>query len=307
MKQKSCMCVRLSAALLLAWCTIGIALCAPGPAAAGFGFAAEAALTAITPDEIEGGPLPQTKLFTILGTGLGLGRAQVSFTGPREDAVRAVFAFSLNTRVLVLAVIAADPEPGTYAVTVKRGAIEATGVSLTVTGNSDTTTTTVPGGASQCVPCGDFAPQCDIGCLARYHTDKNCPVCATINDNGTVLMRFEDGSSFATENDMVNGKTITTYTDNTGTTCLYAESEWKNQETVLYDRSGQACYTVKTTATGDGQFVLNDKTYTIHKDGSWTCPDGSTWTLPAGCVDNTMIDTGATDCSPVTELPQCAR
>ncbi|MCX8044863.1 MAG: hypothetical protein N3B18_12160 [Desulfobacterota bacterium] len=267
--------------------------------------AADATLTAITPDEIESAPVSQTKLFTILGSGLGFGRAQVVFTGPREDAIRTVFAFALNTRVLAIAVISANPEPGSYAVTVKRGKIEATGVSLTVIGDNQTTTTTVPGGFSRCTPCGDFLPQCDMGCLAKYHTDKNCPVCMSLSDNGSLLLKFEDGSSFTTENDAVNGKTVTTYKDNTGKTCIYAEYDWKTKEMVLYDRTGHACYSVKTTSGGEGQIILNNKTYTLHEDGSWTCPDGSTWTLPEGCVDNTLINEQNQNCPPVMQLPSC--
>lgn len=268
--------------------------------------AAEAVLTSITPAEIEAASLPQTKVFTIYGSGLGFGRAMVTFTGPREDAVRSVFAFSLNTRVVAIVVIAANPEPGTYAVTVKRGAIEATGVSLTITGNDQTTTTTVPGGVSRCVPCGDFIPQCDLNCLANYNTTKNCPVCMNFSDNGSVLIRFEDGSSFATENDVANGKTITTYKDNTGKVCVSAEYDWSAKEMVMYDHTGHICYTVKTTSTGEGQFILNGKTYTLHEDGSWTCPDGRTWTMPEGCTNTSTIDEPDQQCPVVTELPRCS-
>lgn len=301
MKQTPSSCLRLQTVLLVC-CLLGLALWSPGPAAAGIGSAADAALTSITPDEIEGAAVPQTKLFTILGTGLGFGKAQVVFTGPREDTVRTVFAFALNTRVLAIAVIAANPEPGTYAVTVKRGAIEAAGVSLTITGDNDTTTTTIPGGASRCIPCGDFMPVCDVRCAATINPEKKCPACYSI-DNSTVLLKFDDGSYYVTETDPVTGKVITTYYDNTGKVCFSFETTTK--ESTLYDRSGEVCYTIKGTSSGDAQLILNDKTYTIHKDGSWTCPDGTTWTMPESCTDS-LIDTGNEGC-PATLPPPCTQ
>ena len=270
----------------------------------GISATAEAVLTSITPSEIEGSAVAQTKLFTILGTGLGFGKAQVSFTGPREDVMRTVFAFSLNTRVLAIVIIAANPEPGTYQVSVKRGAVEASGVAITITGDSDTTTTTVPGGVSECVPCGDFMPTCDIRCAATLNPYHKCPVCLSMNNNN-IMLKYEDGSYYVMESG--SDKVVTTYYDSADKVCFSYENNIANYETTMYDRTHTPCYTITVNSKNEPQFILNGKTYTVHEDETWTCPNGTTWKLPETCKDDTLIHTDNGSCPQVTDLPSCSK
>ncbi len=121
--------------------------------------------------------------------------------------------------------------------------------------NATSTTTTIPLVQNKCIPCGDFL----ITTCAS--ADPGCPVCYT-NDidyqTGEVYMeiQYEDGSSYVTE----------------------------DETTTYYDKYGDECY----RATREGQdtsitYYFNGKKYIAHDDQTWTCPDGSTWTMPPTC------------------------
>jgi len=268
---------------------------------------AEAALSSIAPDEITASPAPQTKLFTLRGSGFGFGRAQVVFAGPQETAIRPVFAFALLTRVLVIAIISSNPEPGQYEVSLTRGDSEASGVSISIIGgetdNDTTTTTTVPGDGALCVPCGDFAPTCDVSCAATINSGRRCPVCMTV-DNSTAIIKFDDGSYYTMGPDPEeSGKVITTYYDKYDKVCFSQEST--SGQTTLYDNQGVECYTVKPGSAEDtADFIYDGKTYTMLDNETWACPDGSTWKLDPSCTDEITVDTGTEGCSSA-QLPPC--
>ena len=153
-----------------------------------------------------------------------------------------------------------------------------TTTTTTVSGGDDpTTTTSISGdaGLTECIPCdGDFVLTC-------YSSDPGCPVCRTMDmdmEAGTINMKtcYEDGSCM----EMVDNKM--TFTDKFGKECFSMEI---GETTVTYE--------------------IGNKTYVVNEDGSWTCPNGSTWVMPEECMPE---DTGVpenTDPTGQGEEPEC--
>lgn len=134
-------------------------------------------------------------------------------------------------------------------------------------------------GPRECIPCGDFV----IDCLGP---DLGCPVCFTMDmQTGSMEMCYEDGSCMVT--DLQSGTTT------------------------FYTSTGSVCYTITVDmTTGNLTIVVDGKEYIIHQDGTWTCPDGSTWEQPEECEDDgTDIPGGEppedSGCQDVTTLPPC--
>lgn len=130
---------------------------------------------------------------------------------------------------------------------------------------------------NKCIPCGDFIINCN--------TSGGCPVCFSIDvGTGEMKLGYEDGSYMIT--DTASG--VMTF----------------------YDVFGIVCYTaVVDPATGRVTYTVNGKEYTSNQDGTWTCPDGTTWVQPDGCDDlGGDIPGGQEDqegCPDIMTLPPC--
>jgi hypothetical protein len=99
--------------------------------------------------------------------------------------------------------------------------------------------------AFKCVPCGDFGLPC-----AEY---LQCQECWSV-DNGTITYHYTSGATMTAD----------------------------GSDATVRDPSGNFCYSIKGV-TGGAEYTVDDKKYIDHNDGTWTCPDGSTWTRPASC------------------------
>jgi hypothetical protein len=153
--------------------------------------------------------------------------------------------------------------------------------------DTSTTTTTFGGGGNdltKCIPCdGDFVLTC-------HSSDPGCPVCSTMDidmGTGTINMKtcYEDGSCM----EMVDNKM--TFTDKFGKECFSMEID---ETTITYE--------------------IGNKTYVVNEDGSWTCPNGTTWVMPEECEpEDTGVpeDSGSgtpgddPDCPYDPNLPEC--
>lgn len=101
----------------------------------------------------------------------------------------------------------------------------------------------------KCVPCGDFGLPC-----AEY---LQCQECWSVEDGG-VTFHYTSGAKIIT----------------------------KGKDATAYDPTGSFCYSIKGV-TGGAEYTIDDKKYIDHNDGTWTCPDGSTWTRPESCGSGT--------------------
>jgi hypothetical protein len=100
--------------------------------------------------------------------------------------------------------------------------------------------------ASMCVPCGDFGLPC-----AEY---LQCQECMGVDASGDFKIEYTSGAKMVT----------------------------KGPDATVYDPSGNFCYSIKGV-TGGVEYTVDDKKYIDHNDGTWSCPDGSTWTRPESC------------------------
>ena len=128
-----------------------------------------------------------------------------------------------------------------------------------------------------CIPIGDFVIDC-------MNPDMGCPVCFTMDmQTGSIKMCYEDGS------------------------CMV--SDMQSGTTTFYTPTGSVCYTATVDqTTGDLTIVVDGKEYIIHQDGTWTCPDGSTWEMPEECEDPEIPggeEPGSDECPDIMTLPPC--
>ena len=130
---------------------------------------------------------------------------------------------------------------------------------------------------NKCVPCGDFGMSCS--------TTGGCAVCFSIDfETGEMNWGYEDGSY------MIMDATTGTMT--------------------FYDSYGVICYTaVADPLTSSITYTVNGKEYTVNQDGTWTCPDGSTWVMPDECTELGVDIPGSEDdqegCPNIMTLPPC--
>ena len=172
-------------------------------------------------------------------------------------------------------------------------------------GNGTSTTTTVTGGAS-CVPCGNFDPSCQSCDITQ------CPTCASLTADGNIMYVYGDGHYAIMEVDE-NDPDTTTFYDSSGAQCFeYVVYENVAYETTVqtFDNTGQECYLFLSDDTANTiTWTVNGEQYVIHaEDGTWDCPDGTTWKAPPGCeewdFDATVIPQPNIDpegCDPVTD------
>lgn len=101
-----------------------------------------------------------------------------------------------------------------------------------------------------CIPCGDFGLPCaeSLQCL-----ESSC-----YDDEGTFTYHYTSGATM---------------------TSVGAEA-------TVRDPSGNFCYSIKP-ATDGAEYTVDDKKYIDHGNGTWTCPDSSTWTRPESCGSGT--------------------
>jgi hypothetical protein len=104
--------------------------------------------------------------------------------------------------------------------------------------------------AFKCVPCGDFGLPC-----AEY---LQCQECMGMDASGGFKFEYTSGAKMVT----------------------------KGSDATVYDPSGNVCYSIKGV-TGGVEYTVDEKKYIDHNDGTWTCPDSSTWTRPESCGSGT--------------------
>lgn len=142
-----------------------------------------------------------------------------------------------------------------------------------------------------CVPCGDFMITCEMCDFGNY----GCPVCFSAAPEMT--WEYANGAYAIMEG------TGMAYYDPLGNKCYSMVTE--GTLTTVYGVDDEVCYAVQPgEASGDMIWFVNDKTYVAHEDGSWTCPNGSTWQMPEGCIDN-ATSTPAQPCTTLQDLPPC--
>lgn len=170
-------------------------------------------------------------------------------------------------------------------------------------GDDGDTTTTVSGGPgiTKCIPCGDLdlsCPMCEI---------TGCPVCFEIDEKTEeIKMMYEDGSYYIASAD----GSIMTFYDSNDRVCFKVVIEAEKNKQTYYGIDGEECYSMITdTDAKTVTFIIDGDEYVYHADdGSWDCPDGSTWVMDPSCSgpeyeEADVPDTAGTgSCPPVTKF-----
>jgi hypothetical protein len=119
------------------------------------------------------------------------------------------------------------------------------------------------------------------------------------DSNGQMKMVYDDGAYYIISND---GNM--TFYDNSGKQCF--KMEISDSTTTYYSGDNHECYSVTPGPEDDAvTFTVDSKEYIYHENGTWECPDGSTWDLPSSCEQaddgqDNMPDTS--NCTPVMEI-----
>jgi hypothetical protein len=102
-----------------------------------------------------------------------------------------------------------------------------------------------------------------------------------------------------------------TFYDSTGSQCfrMVITMEGDSTTTAYYSKNDELCYEMTTDADNTVTYDVDGKVYVYYPDdGSWDCPDGTTWTLPPFCENAEVEEADAPDtadtgmCPPVTRM-----
>ncbi len=171
-------------------------------------------------------------------------------------------------------------------------------------GDNETTTTTVAGDgpdSAGCIPCGT-----GVNLVCSMCAMTGCPECFEIDEQTNEMkMVYSDGSYYIASAD---GGEITFY-DSSGKQCfkLVISTEDGNTKTTYFGADDEECYEMITDTDGNTvTIIIDDETYAYHADdGTWDCPDGTTWEMDPSCEEADSPESDGPDignCPPVTEF-----
>jgi hypothetical protein len=153
------------------------------------------------------------------------------------------------------------------------------------------------GGTRDCIPCGDLDLLCRMDCNIT-----GCPVCFSIDeDSGEMKMVYEDGSYH------IGGHEGVTFYDSNGEQCFAFVIDIAENKTTYIGSDGEVCYSIILDIHGDeATFVVDSKKYILHEDGTWTCPNGTTWVIDPSCTGGPEYEEveapDVADCPPLMEF-----